>query len=55
MLIKLTKAERETLLIFNEFEGMYEIETTIQSHIHKFDKLGYKCTKLRLRNNEAVC
>lgn len=40
---KLTKEERETIIAFCEADDSYHIDTSIQVHIRKFDKLGYEC------------
>lgn len=45
MLEKLHRDERETVIIFNEAEGEYIIESSIAAHIRKFDKLGYEVVK----------
>lgn len=45
MIEKLHRDERETLIIFNEADNEYIIETTIFAHIRKFDKLGYEVVK----------
>ena len=39
----LTKEERETVIVINEAENEVIIDTSIATHIRKFDKLGYKC------------
>lgn len=54
MSIKLTKSERETIIIFNEADGFFDIETSVQSHIRKFDRLGYKCTSTQLYSDGTV-
>ena len=40
---KLTREDRETIIIFCEADNSYHIDTSIQMHIRKFDKLGYEC------------
>lgn len=40
---KLHKYERETLLLFNEADNAWTIDSAVMKHIHKFDKLGYEC------------
>lgn len=40
---KLTREERETIVTICEADGCYHIDTSIQAHIRKFDKLGYSC------------
>lgn len=43
---KLTREERETLVNFCEADGYYRIETSVQKHMNRFDKLGYECTRV---------
>ena len=43
---KLTREERETVINYCEADGYYLIETTVQKHINKFDKLGYECIRV---------
>lgn len=41
---RFTKDERETILVYNEADGFWTIYSAVQSHIRKFDKLGYEVT-----------
>ena len=43
---RLTKDERETILVYNEADGFWTIYSGIQSHIRKFDKLNYPITNI---------
>ena len=51
---KLTKDERETLLNYCEADGYWEIDTSVATHIRKFDKLGYECTDTQLYPDGTV-
>lgn len=50
----LTKEERETTLNYCESEGMWYIDTSVQTHIRKFDKLGYKCTNIQYYSDGSI-
>lgn len=51
---KLTRDERETILIYNEAAGYWEIFTAVAKHIRKFDKLKYECTRTEYYENGEV-
>ena len=55
MTSKLTREERETYINYCEADGFYEIETSIQSHIRKFDRLNYECTDTQFYEDNSVC
>ena len=52
---KLTRAERETIVIYNELDDAYIIDSSVQKHIRRFDKLGYECTDTQLYDDGTVC
>ena len=35
---RLTRAERETIIIYNELDDAYIIDSSVQKHIRRFDK-----------------
>ena len=51
---KLTKEERETVIVFNEADNKFIIETSIAVHMRKFDRLGYECTKKQYYSDGTV-
>ena len=42
---RLIKEERETILVFSEFDNCWYADTTVQKHIRKFENQGWECTK----------
>lgn len=52
---KLTREERETLILYNEVDDEFIIDSSVQKHIRKFDKLGYECTDTQLYDDGTVC
>ncbi len=52
---KLTRAERETIIIYNELDDAYIIDSSVQKHIRRFDKLGYECTDTQLYDDGTMC
>lgn len=52
---KLTREERETLILYNEVDDEFIIDSSVQKHIRKFDKLGYECTDTRNYDDGTVC
>ena len=51
---KLARDERETILIYNEATGYWEIFTAVAKHMRKFDKLKYECTRTEYYENGEV-
>ena len=51
---KLSRDERETVLIYNEAAGYWEIFTAVAKHIRKFDRLKYECTRTEYYENGEV-
>ena len=51
---KLSKDERETVLIYNEADGYWEIFTAVAKHMRKFDRLKYECTRTEYYENGEV-
>ena len=51
---KLSRDERETILIYNEAAGYWEIFTAVAKHIRKFDRLKYECTRTEYYENGEV-
>lgn len=43
--IRLTKEERETIIIYSELDNCWYADTTVQKHIRKFENQGWECTK----------
>ena len=43
--VRLIKEERETILVFSEFDNCWYADTTVQKHIRKFENQGWECTK----------
>lgn len=52
---KLTREERETLILYNEVDDEFIIDSSVQKHIRRFDKLGYECTDTQLYDDGTVC
>ena len=51
---KLSKDERETILLFNEADDYWEIFTAVAKHMRKFDKLKYECTHTEYYENGEI-
>lgn len=51
---KLTREERETIILYNEVDDEFIIDSSVQKHIRKFDKLGYECTDTRNYDDGTV-
>lgn len=51
---KLTRDERETILVYNEADGFWTIYSAVQPHIRKFDKLNYEVTDVDLYEDNTV-
>lgn len=42
---RLTKEERETIIVYSDADNCWYADTTVQKHIRKFEKQGWECTK----------
>lgn len=41
---KLMREERETIILYNEFDNCWVADTSCQKHIRKFENQGWTCT-----------
>lgn len=40
---RLIREERETIITYNDLDGIWEADTAVQKHIRKFEKQGWEC------------
>ena len=52
---RLTKEEREIVLIYNEAEGLWIAETSIPKYWRKLEAKNWKCTSTQYYNDGTVC
>ena len=52
---KLTNAERETVLVYDNIDKVWRMDSTIPKHVNKAKKQGWKQTAEYVYDDKTVC